>query len=113
MRRAISKLGVFVSSAFAAGGAVRGEAGAPLCSQWHRAVSGWQGKRDCGPDLTGLLELTPIGNHQLMARRRFASVYDVWSVSQTGAVAAAPAPVPDPEGGLTAGFAFLPGSAPR
>jgi phospholipase C len=75
----------------------------------HRALFEWQGKDDCGPDVTGLLELTPIGNHQVMARRRFSTPYDVWSVSETGEIAPAPVPVIEPEGAFTAGFVFLPG----
>jgi hypothetical protein len=81
----------------------------------HRALSLWQGREipACGPDLTNLVELTPIGNHQLLVRRRFSSIYDVWSVDGQGRLGTQSVQVGSPEGGMTAGFAHLAGTSPR
>ena len=92
------------------------DAGAPApCSQLHRALSQWEGKEilDCGPDVTNLLELTPIGNRQLLARRPFSSLYAVWSVDAQGNLGPQSVPVSPVDGGMTAGFAYLGGSPPR
>ncbi len=91
------------------------DAGQSICSQMHRAFSQWQGTEisECGPDVTSLIELTPIGNHEILARRRFSSPYDVWTVDAQGAVSPQPTPVEPPDGAMTAGFAFLPGAPPR
>jgi hypothetical protein len=102
------------------GPAVRAAAdagGDDQCSQLHRAISRWQGDStefmQCGPDVTGLLELTPLGYHQLVARRRFSSPYDLWTVSASGGLPDAPTITPTLEGGLTAGVVFLPGPTPH
>jgi phospholipase C len=81
----------------------------------HRALSQWQGREltDCGPDVTGLLELTPIGNHEILMRRRFSSPYHVWTVDAAGVIGRSATPVAAVDGGLTAGFAFLSGPQPR
>jgi Phosphoesterase family len=81
----------------------------------HRALSQWQGREvtDCGPDVTGLLELTPIGNHQILMRRRFSSTYHVWTVDAGGKIGRSATAVRSVEGGKTAGFAFLAGPQPR
>jgi hypothetical protein len=80
-------------------------------------ISRWQGDaaeyQQCGPDVTGLLELTPTGYHQLVARRRFSTLDDFWSVTAAGVLADAPIPVAGFTGELTAGVAFLPGPTPR
>ncbi|HXU06051.1 MAG TPA: hypothetical protein VN903_34090, partial [Polyangia bacterium] len=94
------------------------DGGAPdPCSQLHRAISRWQGDAteylQCGPDVTGLLELTAIGYHQLVARRRFSTPYELWAPGASGALADDPIPVAPLTGGLTAGVAFLPGPTPR
>jgi len=87
----------------------------------HRDVSRWQGTEiaDCGPDVSGLLELTPIGNDWLLARRRFSPLDDLWPLTPTGAVGTAgaavagPTPVDQVMGAATAGFTLLPGTPPR
>jgi phospholipase C len=81
----------------------------------HRDVSRWQGTEveDCGPDVSGLLELTPIGNDWLLGRRRFSPLDDLWSLTSQGATGAMPTPVDQVMGAGTAGFTLLPGSPPR
>jgi len=127
IRNVVARAGVMVvvlafvfGSGCGSGPAVRADAdaGAPdPCSQLHRAISRWQGDSteymQCGPDVTALLELTPIGYHQLVARRRFSSPYDVWTVSATGGLPDAPTVAPAMEGGLTAGVVFMPGPTPH
>ena len=94
-------------------------AGAPLCSQLHREILRWQNGRrvkirDCGPDVSGLLELTPVGNHRLLFRRRFAVWDDLWEVTaDAGAIIAPPSRVQAIVGADTAGFALLPGTPPH
>jgi phospholipase C len=85
------------------------------CSQMHRDVSKWQGVEiaDCGPDVTGLVELTPIGNDWLLARQRFAPLDSLWSLTPDGAAGDAPGSVDQVMGAATAGFTLLPGSPPR
>jgi hypothetical protein len=75
IRNVVARAGVMVvglafvfGSGCGSGPAVRADAdtGAPdPCSQLHRAISRWQGDSteymQCGPDVTALLELTPIG----------------------------------------------------
>ena len=81
----------------------------------HRDVSRWQGTEitDCGPDVSGLIELTPIGNDWLLARRRFSPLDDLWSLSPQGAPGAESTSVDQVMGAATAGFTLLPGSPPR
>ena len=81
----------------------------------HRTVSRWQHNEvpECGPDLAGLLELTPVGNHQLLMRRRFSSPYDLWQVTPDGLIGATPTPVGVVEEGRTAAFTLLPTDPPR
>src|SRR5436309_6494975 len=71
------------------------DAGQPICSQMHRAFSQWQGTEiaECGPHVTSLIELTPIGNHEILARRRFSSPYQVWTVDAQAAINPQPTPV--------------------
>ena len=87
----------------------------PICSQMHRDVSRWQGTEiaDCGPDVSGLIELTPIGNDLLLARRRFSPLDDLWSLSPQGVPGAEPISVDQVMGGATAGFTLLAGSPSR
>src|SRR5579863_8698177 len=87
----------------------------PICSQMHRDVSRWQGTEiaDCGPDVSGLLELTPLGDDWLLARRRFSPLDELWSLSAQGAPGAEPTSVDQVMGAATAGFTLLPGSPPR
>jgi hypothetical protein len=87
---------------------------APACSQTHRDLSRWLDSEldDCGPDVTGMRELTPIGNHQLLSRRRFGGADDVWQIGADGklpATHAAAGPVNDAR---TAGLTLLPGANP-
>ena len=81
----------------------------------HRDVSRWQGTEiaDCGPDVSGLIELTPLGNDWLLARRRFSPLDDLWSLSPQGAPGAESTSVDQVTGAATAGFTLLPGSSPR
>jgi hypothetical protein len=87
----------------------------PICSQMHRDVSRWQGTEiaDCGPDVSGLLELSPIGNDWLLARRRFSPLDDLWSLSPQGLPGTEPTSVDQVMDAATAGFTLLPGSPPR
>jgi Phosphoesterase family len=87
----------------------------PICSQMHRDVSRWQGTEiaDCGPDVSGLLELSPIGNDWLLVRRRFSPLDDLWSLSPQGVPGAEPTSVDQVMDAATAGFTLLPGSPPR
>lgn len=87
----------------------------PICSQLHRDVTRWQGAEiaECGPDVSGLVELTPIGNGWLLARRRFSPLDDLWSLSPQGEPGAEPTSVEQVMGAATAGFTLLPGSPPR
>jgi len=98
-----------------AGDGVGGGGGTAGCSQMHRAVSRWQGVEDpdCGPDQAGLIELTPVGNHQLLMRRRFSSPYDLWPVSPDGTIGRTSTPVPVLEVGRFSAFTLLPGTPPR
>ena len=87
----------------------------PGCSQTHRDLSRWLGREvdDCGPDVTGMLELTPIGNHQLLARRRFGAVDDAWQVRADGTLATDHARVSQVPDARSAGLTLLPGATPR
>jgi hypothetical protein len=91
--------------------------GAAVCSQMHRAVSRWQGAdiedSECGPDVTGLLELTPIGNHELLVRRRFSSYYDVWQVDAACTTSGGPIQVSASPAWMQAGFTLMPASTPQ
>jgi fructose-1-phosphate kinase PfkB-like protein len=60
----------------------------PSCSQLHRTISQWQGAaiEDCGPDVSGLIELTAIGNHQILSIRRFTSQNLLWTIGADGAI---------------------------
>jgi hypothetical protein len=123
----LSRLAVALALAFSTGcdgappveGMVAGDGGVGTstsgCSQMHRSVSRWQGVEDpaCGPDLAGLIELTPVGNHQLLMRRRFSSPYDLWPVSPDGTIGRASTPVPVLEEGRFSAFTLLPGTPPR
>lgn len=83
------------------------------CSQLHRDVAKWQGTEiaDCGPDVTALIKLTPIGNDWLLARRPFSPHDDLWKLTPDGVVGAPPIPS-QLTGTDTAGFTLLPGSPP-
>lgn len=87
------------------------DGGAPVvCSQMHRDISKWQGKEtDCGPAVTDLLELTPVGNHQLLMRKRFSNQDDLWTVSADG-MTFSPEPIgtsPADNNHLTEGFTLV------
>ena len=86
----------------------------PGCSQTHRELSRWQDSEldDCGPDVTGMRELTPIGNHQLLARRRFGGVDDVWQVGTDGTLPTTHATAGTVNDARTAGLTLLPGARP-
>jgi hypothetical protein len=81
----------------------------------HRDLSRWQGSEisDCGPDVTGLVELTAIGNNLLLARKPFSPLDDLWQLTPDGTALIGPTSVPPVAGAATAGFALLPGSPPR
>jgi hypothetical protein len=81
----------------------------------HRAFSRWQGVEvpECGPDVTALLELTPIGYHEILARRRFSSPYAVWQVSDAGVINPMSTVAGTVDNGGVAGFALLPGPTPH
>jgi hypothetical protein len=95
------------------------------CSQLHRDVSRWQSTEDCGPDVEGLLELTPLGRGWLLGRRRFASSDKLFAVAVADALQPVPATasptwsvdgptaVSQVMGASTAAFALLPGASPR
>jgi phospholipase C len=63
------------------------------CSQAHREIARWQGREvaDCHPDLTGLLELTTLGNGGLLFQRRFTTRDDLWRMNPDGTFAPEPA----------------------
>ena len=81
----------------------------------HRDLSKWLGSElsDCGPDVTGLIELTPIGNDLLLARKPFSPLDDLWQLTPDGSALTGPTSVPPVAGAATAGFTLLPGSPPR
>jgi hypothetical protein len=56
------------------------------CSQMHRQFSKWQGNEiaECGPDVTGLLELLPLGERLLLAHHRFG-MSTLWQLTADGA----------------------------
>jgi hypothetical protein len=92
-----------------------GRRGDPICSQMHRDLSRWLGREadDCGPDVTGMVELMPVGNHQLVGRRRFAGSDDVWQVGPDGSLSADHVRVSQVNDARTAGQTLLPGAMPR
>jgi phospholipase C len=86
------------------------------CSQMHRDLSRWLGREidECGPDVTGLVELTALGSHALLARRRFG-VSNSFLRLGSGAAGAANSEtieVGQVFGERTAGFTLLPMRAP-
>jgi phospholipase C len=89
------------------------------CSQLHRSVSQWQGNEACGPDLTALLEMVPLGHHQLAVRRRFSTPDEVWRIHDGGLIDPVPTQVArigaplTVSGQTTIGLAFLSGPTPR
>jgi phospholipase C len=116
---------VFLAALGAAAGCQSGDGSPPsvlaadttpaVCSQMHRDLSRWQGSEisDCGPDVTGLIELTPIGNDLLLARKPFSPLDDLWQLAPGGGTLTGPTSVPPVAGAATAGFTLLPGSPPR
>jgi hypothetical protein len=86
-----------------------------LCSQVHREISRWQGREtdECGPDVSGMLELTPVGSDHFLVRRRFASRDEVWWLPAADRVESPPLPVVQALGSFSAAFTLLPGSPAR
>ena len=107
---------LFVLTGCGAGSVVEEADGgeSPGCSQTHRELSRWQNSEldDCGPDVTGMRELTPIGNHQLLARRRFGGVDDVWQVGADGTLPTTHATAGPVNDARTVGLTLLPGAMP-
>ena len=66
----------------------------PFCSQMHRDFGRWLGaeQAECGPDLTDLIELTPLGNAYLLSRKRFQAPDDVWQLTPEGSLNDSPVP---------------------
>ena len=83
----------------------------------HREIARWRGREvaECGPDVSGLVELTSLGEGQLWFRRRFSSRDVLWPMAADGTFAPAPLPVlsadDPPLSANVAGFVPLPGDA--
>jgi hypothetical protein len=87
----------------------------PACSQFHRDLSRWQGEENaaCGADLTGLVELMPLGNGRLLARKRFQAFDDLWRIAPDGTRDSEPTPVAPISFASWLGFTLLPGAVPK
>jgi hypothetical protein len=59
------------------------------CSQARREIARWLGREDelCRFDVSGLLEVTPLGDGRLLFRRRFSTRDEVWTMLPDGTFA--------------------------
>jgi len=84
-----------------------------MCSQVHREIVRWQGRdvesRECGPNLTDMIELLPLGHGALLAHHRFSPPDERWELASDGSgTFARTAQIPLNGDWEYAGFTLLP-----